>query len=209
MCARVAPKESTLPHKHKYDSIYLFLNEEGLVIRNEIAWKRPVIQRLQFGEVVYKAHRSCNMVHRVTNLSATEMMCMDVEILDLPPVPLGLGWTPPDHQLVYSADRFRCYKYSLAAGQTSEPCCYPCFSLSVVARGADLELTVQSGGGGAGGSSLSWRQKRMKGEVEWGEPTVPPPKSSGSGARSSVRNVGETDLLVYVILFAPVNFLDS
>jgi len=183
--------DTTLVHRHAEDSLYFFLSPDGLnEVVNHVKGSDPKCDCMGFGEVRFGDHRSSGtpLVHRITNRSGKDMLCIDAEVLGgcHLPVKSVVPLVAERHYLVKVRDRVRVYKLVLNPGEGVEVS-YAFFYLSVVLKGGRIESRV-GGGEGAGGRSVSWTAEMVIGDVEWNNPTV----------GLVLRNTGETVFEQYI-----------
>ena len=179
------PNDTTLAHRHLEDSIYFFLVElDGggrLSVVNHVQGRTPCCDFLDFGEVRYGAHKTENpLVHKITNKSEQDMLCIDAEILRRPPVTAVVPLLADKHVLIKTRDKFRVYKLRL------EPCeeitvTYSFFHLSVTIRGGTLEYES--------GNWIRWTETKKLSDVEWNVPVC----------NMKVTNVGLTSFEQFIV----------
>lgn len=172
------PRDTTWAHRHAEDSLYFFLVESGLNVVNHVKGSDPACDCMDFGEVRYGTHRSDKpLVHKITNMSETDMFCIDAELLKSPPVTSPLPLVADHHELVKTRDRCRVYKLSLEPGQ-SVNVSYTFFYLGIVLKGSKVKTELSSNGG----QSVSWEKEVKMGDEEWCSPTL----------NVTITNVGNT-----------------
>jgi hypothetical protein len=178
------PNDTTLAHRHAEDSLYFFLVEQGLSVINHVQGRDPACDCMAFGEVRYGSHKSEGppLVHRITNQSPHDMLCIDAELLARPPItsaiPLLLDGSR--HELIKTRDKCRVYKLTLSPG---ESCAidYSFFYLSVVVQPSIVRIQRDA--------RLGWEERRPLGDVSWCEPTLNLHKT----------NLGDTVFVEYIV----------
>mmetsp|Transcript_102 Transcript_102/g.434 ORF Transcript_102/g.434 Transcript_102/m.434 type:complete len:484 (-) Transcript_102:62-1513(-) len=181
-----APNDTTLAHRHAEDSLYFFLVEGGLEVVNHVQGQDPVCDCMDFGEVRFGNHKSDKpLVHKITNKTSKQMLCVDAEVLKSPPVINPFPLVAEKHELIKSRDRCRVYKLELAPGE-SVIVTYPFFHFSVIVQGGTVEKEFAEGTNGA--PSLKWTETFQIGDVDWKEPIFNMKKS----------NLGQTTFVEYV-----------
>jgi L-threonate 2-dehydrogenase len=180
------PKDTTFAHRHEEDSIYFFLVEGGLDVVNHVQGSAPVCDCMDFGEVRYGTHKSDKpLVHKITNMTDKQMLCIDAEVLKKPPVTAAIPLVAEKHELIKTRDKCRVYKLTLEPGE-SVTVTYPFFHFTVVLKPSPIKTEINSG---RGVPSISWSEANQLGDVAWKEPV----------ANLKQTNVGET---VYELFIA-------
>ena len=160
------PKDTTWAHRHAEDSLYFFLVEGGLNVVNHVMGADPKCDCMEFGEVRYGTHRSdVPLVHKITNMNDTDMLCIDAEILKSPPVTSPLPLIAEHHTLVKKRGKCRVYKLSLNPGESSSVS-YPFFYLTVVLKSGSLSTEIGRN------HTVKWESKVQSGDVEWHNPQI-------------------------------------
>ena len=102
--------ETTLPHRHAVDSVYIFLCPNGANVDNHVQGVGCGKDFMEFGEVRYGEHCECPLVHKITSLEGPGgVICVDAEVLASPPTMVGpevedmLG-----HELMKLRKKVRC-----------------------------------------------------------------------------------------------------
>lgn len=132
---------------------------------------------MEFGEIRYGAHRTENpLIHKITNKSATEMFCIDAEVLNSPPVVSPIPLVAEHHELIKTRDKIRVYKLYLEADE-STIINYPFFYLEVVIRGSPIRIelvadTLDEGRKHSAAPKMSWLESTQLGDVSWKEPCM-------------------------------------
>lgn len=125
---------------------------------------------MEFGEVRYGQHKSDKpLVHKITNKSNKQMLCIDAEVLKRPPVVAAIPLIVDKHELIKTRDKCRVYKLSLAPGE-SMVVSYPFFYFVVVLQSSTIKTGIRGIGGAANG--ISWEEDRQLGHAEWKEPVT-------------------------------------
>jgi L-threonate 2-dehydrogenase len=179
------PNDTTLAHRHSEDSIYLFLVEvDGggrLNVVNHVQGMAPCCDFMDFGEVRYGAHKTeTPLVHKITNKSEQDMLCIDAEILRCPPVTAVVPLIADKHELIKTRAKCRIYKLNLEPGEEITVT-YPFFHLSVTLRGGTLQYEA--------GSDLRWTETKKLSDVEWNAPVW----------NMKVSNVGLTSFEQFIV----------
>ena len=184
MKAKISPGDSARAHRHSEKSMYIFLTEGGIKISNLIKGsKEPISANADFGAVRYMPHSNENpLVHRLTNADTKELVCIDAEILQTPPVTASTPLVEDEQlKLVQTTENCRVYKLTMKPG-ASAVISYPFFYLSIILTGSTLKQTV---------GSVSWEQSHKTEDVQWNSPTV--------GTR--IENTGSTVFEQYIFEF--------
>jgi len=156
------PKDTTLAHRHAKDSLYFFLVDNGLDVINHVKGTEPACDCMTFGEVRFGEHVKQPLVHRITNISDREMLCIDAEVLSQPPVTSLIPLVSEKHELIKTRDKCRVYKLSLEPGE-SVTVSYPFFHLSVVLLPSTISKEVAG--------PIRWSETSAVGDISWKEPT--------------------------------------
>uniref|UniRef100_A0A0G4FAB1 Uncharacterized protein n=1 Tax=Chromera velia CCMP2878 TaxID=1169474 RepID=A0A0G4FAB1_9ALVE len=158
------PGVTTWMHRHSEDSLYFFLVEPELHVLNELLGCAPVEDKMEFGEVRFGTHRGTPLVHKITNKTTQQMLCIDAEVTKSPPMVRGeKPLEAPFHELVKTRDRCRVYRVLLKPGESFQTV-YDFFSLMVVKERGEIEVSKGKDG------FLKMKQSWKRGEVEWREP---------------------------------------
>ena len=160
------PKDTTWAHRHAEDSLYFFLVEGGLNVVNHVKGNDPQCDCMEFGEVRYGTHKSdVPLVHKITNMNDTDMLCVDAEVLKSPPVTCPFPLIAEHHTLIKERQKCRVYKLSLKPGESSTVS-YPFFHLTVVLKSGSLLAEIGRG------HSIKWESKVQIGDVQWHTPQI-------------------------------------
>ena len=163
------PGDTTLAHRHAEDSLYFFLVEGGLNIVNHVKGLDPQCDCVDFGEVRYGTHKSDKpLIHRITNKSDKQLLCIDAEVLKQPPVVAVIPLVAENHELIKTRDKCRVYKLSLAPGESVDVS-YPFFYFVVVLRPGTIKTEI-AGNGAA--NRIIWKETKNVGDVQWKEPVT-------------------------------------
>ena len=183
------PNDTTWAHRHTEDSIYFFLVEGGLDVVNHIQGSAPVCDCMGFGEVRYGAHKSEKpLVHKITNMADTAMLCIDAEILKKPPITAVIPLLAEKHELIKTRDKCRIYKLTLEPGECMTVT-YPFFYLTVVLKPSTIKTEIRGGSGDVcGAPSIYWEETNQIGDVAWKEPV----------ANLKQVNIGDTVYELYI-----------
>jgi len=175
------PNDTTLAHRHAEDSIYFFLVQDLEVI-NHVQGSAPACDCMGFGEVRYGTHKTDKpLVHKITNKTNTEMLCIDAEVLKQPPVTAKIPLVAEKHECIKTRDKCRVYKLTLEPGE-SVTVSYPFFHFTVVLRPGTVEKEM--------GGRLRWEETSERGEVAWKEPVVEL-KKTNTGTETFVEFIAE------------------
>ncbi|KAI2498035.1 NAD-binding of NADP-dependent 3-hydroxyisobutyrate dehydrogenase [Fragilaria crotonensis] len=181
------PNDTTLAHRHAEDSLYFFLvnDDNGLSVVNHVQGRDPQCDCMGFGEVRMGLHKTEGppLVHKITNTSSVEMLCIDAEVLRQPPVTAAIPLLAQFHECIKTRDKCRVYRLVLAPGE-SVTTTYAFFHLTVVV----IPSMVQKSIGGGGGAGVRWTTSSQLGDVAWHEPVTDLTQS----------NVGEDTYEVYI-----------
>lgn len=188
---KFGPDETTSAHRHKEDSLYFFLVENGLNVINHVMGYEPQCDCMDFGEVRYGSHKTDKpLVHKITNKNTNDMFCIDAEILKKPPVSYPIPLLADNHELIKTRNKCRVYKLTLQPGESIENISYPFFHLKVVLNGTSKLLTVLPGNTvHKPFSSISYETKTERGDVEWNTPILD----------FNIKNCGETTYEQFVV----------
>jgi len=160
-------KDTTCAHRHEEDSLYFFLVPNGLSVINHVKGSQPKCDCMEFGEVRYGTHRSQNpLVHKITNMSNTDMLCIDAEVLKSPPIISPIPLVAMHHLLIKVRDKCRVYRLTLEPGE-SVSVSYLFFHLTVVLCGGKIKTEI-----GSDKHSMSWESDMTIGDIEWKTPSV-------------------------------------
>jgi len=163
------PGDTTFAHRHAEDSIYFFLVEGGLDIVNHVKGSDPQCDCVDFGEVRYGTHKSDKpLIHKITNKSDKQLLCIDAEVLKRPPVVAAIPLVAEKHELIKTRDKCRVYKLSLAPGESVEVS-YPFFYFLVVLLSGTIKTEI---GGNGAANGISWEERKCTGDVQWKEPVT-------------------------------------
>lgn len=173
------PNDTTLAHRHAEDSLYFFLVEGTLNIVNHVQGSDPACDACGFGEIRFGTHKSDKpLVHKITNRTEKQMLCIDAEVLKQPPITAAIPLLAEKHELVKTRDKCRVYKLSLEPNE-SVTVTYPFFYFTVILQPG----TVQRRTG-----PLVWQEASQRGDVSWKEPTM----------EMGITNVGTTSFVQYI-----------
>jgi len=179
------PNDTTLAHRHAEDSLYFFLVEGGLQVVNHVQGQDPACDCMEFGEVRFGTHKSDKpLVHKITNKTDKQMLCIDAEVLQSPPITNPFPLVADKHELIKTREKCRVYKLVLEPGE-SVTVTYPFFSFSVIVQGGQIEKELATTGSG---SSLKWTEALKIGDVDWKDPIFNMKKT----------NVGKTSFVEYI-----------
>ena len=171
--AQIPYGDCTRAHRHSRKSVYFFLTEGGIDFENHVKGSEPVSDRVEFGEVRYAPHSEEDpLVHKLTNKDGKEkdLVCIDAEILQNPPVVAMDPLVEEHHVLTKSTDNCRVYKLALQPNESASVS-YPFFSLSVVLKGSTVQTKI-GGNDSNGSSAISWERVRDTGDVAWNSPSI-------------------------------------
>lgn len=179
------PNDTTLAHRHAEDSIYFFLvnvNDGGkLSVVNHVKGMAPCCDFMDFGEVRYGAHKTeTPLVHKITNKSDKDMLCIDAEILRRPPVTSVIPLFADKHELIKTRDKCRIYKLRLEPSETITVT-YPFFHLSVILQDGTIEYEA--------GNRINWTEAKKLSDVEWNSPVC----------NLKLTNVGPTSFVQFIV----------
>jgi L-threonate 2-dehydrogenase len=161
--------DTTWAHRHAEDSLYFFLVEEGLDVVNHVQGADPVCDCMEFGEVRFGTHRSDKpLVHKITNKSKVDMLCIDAEVLKSPPITAAIPLIADHHILIKTRDKIRVYKLTLEPGESVEVC-YPFFHFTVVLQSGTIESQILAR---VGIPAVTWTTAMQTGDVQWKEPVA-------------------------------------
>jgi hypothetical protein len=178
------PNDTTLAHRHAEDSLYFYLVPD-LEVVNHIQGFSPCCDSMELGEVRYGTHKTEKpLVHKITNKTNTELLCIDAEILLQPPVTSPFPLVAEHHELIKSRDKCRVYKLSLEPGE-SVTVGYPFFHFTVVLHGG-TKIEKEMGGG-----RLRWTETLQRGDVAWREPIVDQVKKTNTGTTTYTEFIAE------------------
>ena len=162
---KMDPGDTTLAHRHESDTIVVILMHDGIDFINDVMGCAPQKGRMEFGQVGFCPFTSQPCVHKITNLSPTEMFVINVEVLKTkPPLvqPKPLSGTDAEcHELVKTQGNCRIYKLSLKPGQ-STTVNYRFFYVRLVLRGSLLRTSLAS--------NVSWKEALKMGDTDWKDP---------------------------------------
>jgi hypothetical protein len=163
------PGDTTLAHRHAEDSLYFFLVEGGVDIVNHVKGEEPKCDCCDFGEVRYGTHKSDKpLVHKITNKSDKQLLCIDAEVLKRPPVVAAIPLVAEKHELIKTRDKCRVYKLSLEPDESVEVS-YPFFYFLVVLQPSTIKTEI---GGSGAANGISWEETKNVGDVAWKEPAT-------------------------------------
>jgi len=178
------PNDTTLAHRHDEDSLYFFLVPD-LEVVNHIQGFSPCCDCMELGEVRYGTHKTEKpLVHKISNKTNTEMLCIDAEILLRPPVTSPLPLVAEHHELIKTRDKCRVYKLTLQPGE-SAMVSYPFFHFTVVLHGG---TTIEKE---MGGGRLRWTETLQRGDVAWKEPIVDEVRKTNTGTTTYAEFIAE------------------
>jgi hypothetical protein len=159
------PNDCTLAHRHAEDSLYFFLVEGVLDVVNHVQGNAPACDCMEFGEIRFGTHKTDKpLVHKITNKTNQQMLCIDAEVLKQPPITAAIPLIAENHELVKTRDKCRVYKLSLEPGEMVTVS-YPFFYFTVILQPGTVERAM-------GGGRLVWMETSARGDVAWKEPTV-------------------------------------
>ena len=140
----------------------------GLNVVNHVKGSNPACDCMSFGEIRYGTHKTDKpLVHKITNQTKGKtMFCIDAEILKRPPITNPFPLVAPNHELIKTRDKCRCYKLTLQPGE-SVCVSYPFFYLRIVLKKGVIKTELSSAP-----ASLSWEQEYELGNVQWMEPCM-------------------------------------
>jgi putative dehydrogenase len=165
------PNDTTLAHRHAEDSLYFFLVnvENGLTVVNHVQGRDPQCDCMGFGEVRMGLHKTEGppLVHKITNTSSVEMLCIDAEVLRQPPVTAAIPLLAKFHECIKTRDKCRVYRLVLEPGE-SVTVTYAFFHLTVVMKPSIVEKSI----GGGAGAGVRWTTSSQVGDVAWHEPVT-------------------------------------
>ena len=116
---------------------------------------------MTFGQVGFAPYTSNPCVHKISNLSPTEMFVINVEILKRPPLFQPDPLVASFHALVNEQKGCRVYKLCLQPGE-SALVSYHFFYVRVVLKGGIVRNELHDG--------LWWNEELRMGDSEWKEP---------------------------------------
>ena len=167
------PNDTTLAHRHAFDSLYFFLVPGGVNVVNHVQGHDPACDCMDFGEVRFGTHETDQpLVHKITNQSSDYMLCVDAEVLKQPSVTSPIPLVADKHELIKTRDKCRVYLLTLAPGESCTVT-YPFFYLTVILEPG----TVRRKSG-----PIQWQETHARGAVAWKEPVI----------EQTIENVGET-----------------
>lgn len=167
MKAVIPSGDCTGAHRHSKKSVYFFLTECGIDFENHVKGSEPVSDRVEFGEVRYAPHsEDAPLVHKLTDIKGDkgkDLVCIDAEILQNPPVVAMDPLVEEHHVLTKSTENCRVYKLTLQPNESASVS-YPFFSLSVVLKGSTVQTKISS--------AISWERVHATGDVAWNSPSI-------------------------------------
>jgi putative dehydrogenase len=160
------PNDTTQAHRHSEDSIYIFLVEadggERLSVVNHVQGMAPCCDFMDFGEVRYGAHKTeTPLVHKITNKSNQDMLCIDAEILKSPPITAVVPLMADKHALIKTRPKCRVYKLCLEPNEAITVS-YSFFHLTVTLRDGTMQYEA--------GNFIKWTETKKLSDVEWNAP---------------------------------------
>lgn len=173
------PNDTTLAHRHAEDSLYFFLVEGTLTVVNHVQGSDPACDCMEFGEIRFGTHKSDKpLVHKITNKTDQQMLCIDAEVLKQPPITAAIPLVADFHELVKTRDKCRVYKLSLQPNE-SITVTYPFFYFTVILQPGTVQRQI---------GPLAWKEVSHRGDVSWKEPTMD----------MNITNVGSTTFVQYI-----------
>jgi hypothetical protein len=178
---KMVPGDTTLPHRHARDTLIFVMMKDGIEFMNDVLFCGKQKGFMNFGQVGFAPYTSSPCVHRITNLSPTDMFVVNVEVIERPPVsqekalPAGSS-----HSLVKTQDNCRVYKLVLDPGE-STTVSYRFFYVRVVLQGSLVETSL-------GNHTVSWEENLAIGDCHWKEPCVD----------MTIKNLGDSVYEAYV-----------
>jgi L-threonate 2-dehydrogenase len=178
------PKDTTLAHRHAEDSLYFFLVKGGLEVVNHVQGSKPQCDCMGFGEVRFGRHKTERpLVHKITNMTDTTMLCIDAEVLKQPPVTAAIPLLAPNHECIKTRDSCRVYKLTLSPGENITVS-YSFFYLTVVLKPSSIKMSIRC----SNSPGVSWITTHSLGDVAWNQPVMD----------LNMTNVGEDQYEVYI-----------
>jgi hypothetical protein len=163
---KMVPGDTTLPHRHAKDTLIFIMMKDGVDFLNDVMFCGKQKGFMAFGQVGFAPYTSSPCVHRITNLSPTDMFVVNVEVIQKPPVSQSEAMEAgPSHALVKTQDNCRVYKLSLKPGE-STIVSYRFFHVRVVLQGSLVETSL------GGNKEVSWEENLAMGDCHWKEPCV-------------------------------------
>jgi len=175
-------KDTTLAHSHFFDTIIILLMKKGIKFINHVMGNDPKEGCMCFKEIGFAPFTSKPCVHKITNLSDEPMFCINVEVLQKPPITQPKAMEESHHSLVMTKHNCRVYKLVLKPNE-STTVSYNFFYTHVVTEGGELELCLKGVS-----NSATWKDTAVVGDVAWKEPCVD----------MKVTNIGDTVYEAYI-----------
>lgn len=164
------PFGASLAHRHAEDSLYFFLVEDGLEVVNHVKGSDPECDCMDFGECRYGTHKTEKpLVHKITNRSNKNLLCIDAEVIKQPPVVAAIPLMADKHELIKTREKCRIYKLTIPPGESATDITYPFFYALVTLRSSTIKTEI---GGGSGATGISWEETPQLGDVQWKEPVT-------------------------------------
>lgn len=151
----------------------------GLDFINDAMGCLPQKGHMEFGQVGFAPYTSQPCVHKISNLSPTDMFVINVELLNQPPIRQKDALEAPFHSLVKEQENCRIYKLSLPAGESTHVS-YRFFYVRVILKGSLIQHALQE--------DVSWNESLRMGDSHWKEPCV----------NITITNVGDSVYEAYV-----------
>jgi hypothetical protein len=115
---------------------------------------------MTFGQVGFAPYTSKPCVHKITNLSPSNMFVVNVEVLEQPPISQTDPLEAPSHSLVCAKENCRVYKLCLQPGESTITQ-YRFFYVRVVLKGGLVQNSLRD---------VSWNESLSMGDTQWKEP---------------------------------------
>ena len=133
---------------------------------------------MDFGQVGFAPYTSEPCVHKITNLSPSQMFVVNVEILDKPPLTQEKPLDAPFHTLVKEQHDCRVYTLSLKPGESTSVS-YLFFYIRIILKDAKIRTSM---------NQAVWEEATKMGDSYWKEPC----------ADIEIKNIGSSIFEAYI-----------
>ena len=157
------PGDTTLAHRHEYDTIIVILMKDGIDFINCVLGTGPQKGHMDFGQVGFAPFTAKPCVHTITNLSDDEMFCINIEVHNTPSLVQEAALDLPRHSLLMTQYNCRVYSLKLEPGE-KVTVTYSFFYVRVIVHGGKVKVAHSNGEG------MSWEESHKVGESLWKDP---------------------------------------
>ena len=177
--------DTTLPHTHSKDSVYMFMTPNGAKVKNRILSQGCLDDAMQFGEVRYGQHHNCPLTHVIHAVEGGGgVLCVDAEVLRPPPKTKVTSEQEVEsiqgHTLVKIREKVRVFQLNLEP-KASVVCDYNFFHLVVVREMGKIKTSTYN--------CVEYTENKAVGDCEWHEPIC----------SKKIENIGSTPYSCFII----------